>query len=170
MLHPVDVKECSHLYKMNFLSAEEMVKNLSILLDNDIESYEGEVVTLPSEEDIMEILAEKEDIHTVMTAACPMFTHLQPLAVIWDTDDGIRYWSIGFFLNDIDDTAIRVDHLVRKGNSSQNVDWVRSETDDIQEVLTDYQLLPCDVNRDWVDLNSRLPRYHVKNTKDRESF
>ena len=55
---------------------------------------------------------------------------------------------------------------MRKGNSSQNVDWVRPKIDDIQEVLTDHQVLPLDVNGDWVDLNSRLPRYHVKNVKD----
>ena len=59
MLHPVDVRERSHLYKMNYLSIEEMVENLSILLGNGVESYEGEVVSLPSEED-MNILADKE--------------------------------------------------------------------------------------------------------------
>ena len=38
MLHPVDVKERNHLYKMNYLSAEEMVENLSILLDNEVKT------------------------------------------------------------------------------------------------------------------------------------
>ena len=40
ILHPVDVLERSHLYRMNFLSIKEIVENLSIL-DNDAESYEG---------------------------------------------------------------------------------------------------------------------------------
>ena len=44
ILHPVDVKERNYLYKMNYLSAEEMVENQSILLDNDIESYACEDV------------------------------------------------------------------------------------------------------------------------------
>ena len=128
-------------------------------------------ITLPREEDIMEILPEKSNVQiarrrTTTTATSRVFTHLQSLTVVWDTNDEIRYWSIGFFLSDIDDTTIRVDHLVRKGNSSQNLDWVRPEIDDIQEVLTDHQVLPLDVNGDGVDLNSRLPRYHVGNVKD----
>ena len=72
----------------------------------------------------------------------PVFTHLQPLAVVWDANDGKRYWSIGFVLNEIDEITIRVDHLLRTGNTSQNVDWVRPEHDDIQEVKTDYQVIP----------------------------
>ena len=62
--------------------------------------------------------------------------------------------------------TIRVDHLLRKGNTSQNVGWVRPEHDDIQEVKTDYQVIPCNVNGDWVDLNSRVPKFKVNNTKE----
>ena len=172
MLHPVDAKERNHLYKMNFLIPEEMVENLCILLDNDIESNEGEVVTLPSEEDIMEILSGRTPTVATTPAADdndnPVFTHLQPLAVVWDANDGKRYWSIGFFLNEIDEITIRVDHLLRKGNTSQNGVWVRPEHDDIQEVKTDYQVIPCNVNGDWIDLNSRVPKFKVNNTKEIE--
>ena len=64
---------------MNFLSIKEIVENLSILLDNDAESYEEEVVSLPSEEDIMDILTEKESIVVPPTTTnSPMFTYLQP--------------------------------------------------------------------------------------------
>ena len=77
-----------------------MVENLCILLDNDIESNEGEVETLPSEEDIMEILSGSTPTVATTPAADDndnaVFTHLQPLAVVWDANDGKRYWSIGF--------------------------------------------------------------------------
>ena len=94
MLHPLDVKERNLLYKMNYLSAEEIVENLSILLDNDIESNGGEDVTLPSEENIMEILSEKSNVQiarrrTTTTSTSRVLTHLQPLAVVWDTNDEI---------------------------------------------------------------------------------
>ena len=152
---------------MNFLSIKEIVENLSILLDNDAESYEEEVVSLPSEEDIMDILTEKESVVVPPTTTnSPMFTHLQPLAVIWDDKNGKRYWSIGFFLNEVDDATICVDHLERKGNGSQNVDWVRPDSDDIQQVVTDFQVIPSDVEGDWDDLQSRPIRYHVKNAQN----
>ena len=49
------------------------------------------------------------------------------------------------FSSEIDDTTNCVDHLLRKGNRTQNIDWVRPECDDIQEVITDYQVIPCNV-------------------------
>ena len=71
----------------------------------------------------------------------------------------MRYWSIGFFLNE-------VDHFERKGNGSQNVDCVRPDSDDIQQVVTDFQVIPSDVEGDWDDLQSRQIRYHVKNAQN----
>ena len=126
---------------MSFLSIKEIVENLSILLDNDAESYEGEVVSLPSEEDIMDILTEKESVVVPPTTTnSPMFT------------------------NEVDAT-ICANHLERKGNGSQNVDWVRPD-DDIQKVVTDFQVIPSNVEGHWVDLQSRQLRYHVKNTQN----
>ena len=43
-----------------------------------------------------------------------------------------------------------VDHLERKGNVSENVDWVRPDSDDIQ-VVTDFQVIPSDAEGDRVD-------------------
>ena len=100
MLHPVDTKERSHLYKMNFLSAEEMVEYLPILLDNDVDSNEGETITLPSEEDIMEILSGKTPTVATTPSAddnSPVFSHRQPSTVAWDANDEYVTGALDFF-------------------------------------------------------------------------
>ena len=162
MIHPMDVKERSHLYKMNFLSLEEIIENLSILLNEDSEDENEADVDLPSEEDMMEILlAANTKVSRVNEEEQSCFKYLQPLAVLWDGNDNKRYWCIGFFLNEIDDITIRVDHLTQKQLCD---DWIRPEQDDIQEVLAEYQVLPCTVDGEWINLNSRVPKFRVKNT------
>ena len=42
LLHPADAKERPHLYKMNYLTIEKLIENLSILLDNDITTTKGQ--------------------------------------------------------------------------------------------------------------------------------
>ena len=46
MLHPLDAKERSFLYKMNFLSVEQLAENISILLDDCVATNEGEEVVM----------------------------------------------------------------------------------------------------------------------------
>ena len=58
MLHPNDVRERGHLHKMNYLTNEELAENLTILLDTEIDSNEGELVYFPCVEEIIEILTE----------------------------------------------------------------------------------------------------------------
>ena len=95
MLHPNDVHERGHLYKMNYLTNEEMAENLTILLDTEIDSNEGELVYFPCEEEIMEILTERRNDVPMWLRS--RYSPQQPLAVVWDSDSGNRFWSVGFF-------------------------------------------------------------------------
>ena len=61
MLHPNDVRERGHLYKMNYLTSEEFAENLAILLYTEIDSNEGEIVSFPCGKEIMEILTERRN-------------------------------------------------------------------------------------------------------------
>ena len=36
--HPVDARERSHLYRMNQITATEMVENIAILLDSEVDN------------------------------------------------------------------------------------------------------------------------------------
>ena len=65
MLHPNDVRERGYLYKMIYLINEVLAENLTILLDTEIDSNEGELVYFPCEEEIIEILTEvRNDVPT----------------------------------------------------------------------------------------------------------
>ena len=80
---------------MNYLTNEEMADNLTILLDTEIDSNEGELVYFPCEEEIMEILTERRNDVPMWLRS--RYSPQQPLAVVWDSDSGNRFWSVVFF-------------------------------------------------------------------------
>ena len=65
---------------------------------------------------IVEILLEKP-------AMCdnsllkPVYESHQPVAVVWDSAKG-RDWFVSFYIDENDDTTIRVDHLEPKSNDN----------------------------------------------------
>ena len=99
MLQPNDVPEQGYLYKMIYFINEGLPENLTILLDTEIDSNEGELVYFPCEEEIIEILTEvRNDVPTWLKSR---FLPQQPVPVVW---------CLGFFLY-IDEKYIRVEHL-----------------------------------------------------------
>ena len=91
---------------MNYLTIEELIENLSILLDNEDSSADGqEDCLLPNEDEINEILQRCDNTEV----AC--FQLQQPLSVAWNNEDGSRFWCVGMFQGDTEDNCIMVDHL-----------------------------------------------------------
>ena len=64
-LHSFDVKERSHLYKINFLSAEEFAENLLILFDTSSDGEVGEDIHLPTEDEIFELFTRNDDVEHI---------------------------------------------------------------------------------------------------------
>ena len=157
LLHPVDARERSHLYKMNFLSGQELVENLIILLDHEISTDEGEIVCFPTEEEIMHILKETQTKNPIPQSR---FVPQQPVAVVWYIDDDRSYWCLGFFLDQIDKSTCRVDHL----ESKDKVNWYHPAIDDIQ-VVNYTQILPCNVDGEW-NFVRRQSAYIIKNIQE----
>ena len=149
MLHPFDARERSHLYKMNFISVEELAENLMILLDISGTSETGdELVHFLSEDEIYNMITSKdqvpnEDPAAEQDASKRCFKPQEALAVIWDDSDECRYWSIGFFVSEEGDDWIKVDHLKPRNQRRFN-EWIRPESDDCQ-IVNPVQLLPLDV-------------------------
>ena len=166
LLHPVDAKERPHLYKMNELTCEQLTENITILLDSTIDATEEEVL-FPNEDDIMEILNEKSnDVLVENTAG---FQPQQPLAVIWNNDDGSTYWAVGFFMCDVEDEFIKVDHLeLKAGHRNDKMKWIRPLNDDIQ-IVNPIQVLPCEVSGEWDFKSARQPVYILNNVDVIES-
>ena len=166
LLHPVDAKERPHLYKMNELTCEQLTENITILLDSTIDATEEEVL-FPNEDDIMEILNEKSnDVLVENTAG---FQPQQPLAVIWNNDDGSTYWAVGFFMCDVEDEFIKVDHLeLKAGHRNDKMKWIRPLNDDMQ-IVNPIQILPCEVSGEWDFKSARQPVYILNNVDVIES-
>ena len=100
---------------MNFLTAEELTENLIILLDVSQRGGVGEDVQFPTEEEIYEVLSDNvsqiEVIDEDVNKDDKSFKPLEALGVVWDEAEGQRYWCIGFYIRDIAEDEIQVDHL-----------------------------------------------------------
>ena len=165
ILHPVDAKERSHLYYcMNEMEAKDLIENLVILLDNVVDSSDGEIACMPNEEETLNfLLAPAESMPCVQNNTT--YKSQQPLAIVWHTEHDDTEWYLGFFLDTIDNKTIRVDHLE---SSKNKVNWIQPAMDDIQEVKAD-QILSIEVKGDW-DFTKKQCAYRVNNYEDIDSM
>ena len=153
---------------MNFVSTEELVANLNILLDIFQNTDAGEDVQFPMEEEMYELICKMDDssIDKVENAVSNddkrSYEPLEPLAVIWDEADR-RYWCIGFYIRDLNEDEIQVDHL-KCNRKEKFVEWVRPEQDDVQSVHI-IQLLSVKVDGTWYFHNQTQPVCRVNNVK-----
>ena len=95
----------AHLYKMNFLSAEQLAENLSILLDDGIATgEEDEVILFPNEEEVMQLLKQGtlEDTSNNISNE-PQFMPQQPVAAIYSI---YGTWNVGIGVGPLDSSLI----------------------------------------------------------------
>lgn len=165
--HQRDAEVRKDMYKVNRLSVEQMVENLTILFSEDPEA--DEAVVFPGEDEIMDILtanAEKDNATTgeidVTQDASTLvdLEPMQPVAVVWDVRNK-KKWYVGFYLDKNDDETFRIDHLERV-NGRENKIWQRpSGRDDIQHA-DEIQILPMNVLGTW-DLSTDRPSFILSN-------
>ena len=132
LLHPEDAKDRPDLYKPNFLNDDQLLENITILLENPNEITAGGKVDFHSSEEIMEILKTGDQPQqaegfrqpqmaeqTSQLQQAEEFSIQQPLAVVWDDNDESRPWFIGFYIGESANNLneITVDHLVRKNSN-----------------------------------------------------
>ena len=151
---------------MNFLSVEELIENLTILLDITQSDEIGEDIHFPREEEMYELLTKDNQYVSVLKEADRSCWLDEPVAIIWDTADDQRYWCIGFYIWNITDEEIQVDHLTCKGRGNYGK-WMRQDADDAQ-VVHIVQVLPVQVIGEW-DLSKRRSIYYVENVKNIEN-
>ena len=78
----------------------------------------GEDIHFPTEEEMYELLTKDNQDVSVLKEADRSFRQDEPVAVIWDTADDQCYWCIGFYIQNITDEEIQVDHLTSKGQGN----------------------------------------------------
>ena len=168
-LHPFDAQERSYLYKMNFLTVEELTENLIILLDVTNNDAGTDIIHFPSEDEIYEQItsrsseSDREESSTAVSDDKEDgFQYQEPLAVVWDHNQGERYWCLGFYVGKIDEDSIKVDHLESKKKEFRK--WTRGKSDDIQ-VVNLIQVLPIKVVGDW-NFSERQPVFVIENADE----
>ena len=99
---------------MNFLTPEQMIENLTILLTVPEENENrAKDIIFPSKEEIIDILKENGESfsNTTVTNNSTIYQQ-QPIAVVWDQVEGSRYWCTAFYLGTSDlEECIIVDNL-----------------------------------------------------------
>ena len=102
------------------MSNEELLTNLCILLESVDELDDApQNVNFPLNEEILNKLLEVNVQNTETnisneTSFVSSLVTQQPLAVVWDDNDGRRFWSIGFYMGRSETSEIVVDHLESK--------------------------------------------------------
>ena len=164
--HPRDADIRRELYKVNKLTIDEMVENLTVILCED--RGVDEAVVFPCEDEVMEILRGKTTpngntiVEETMSADGLPFKPNETLAVIWDRRK-VRRWYIGFYIDTNGDETFRVDHLDRAGAGDKY--WKRpTGYDDIQDT-SEEQVVPVDVRGEW-DFTAEKPRFIVFNDSE----
>ena len=100
-LHQRDAEVRSNLYKVNRLTVQDLIENLTILLSEDPDADES--VIFPCEDEIMDLINGSSNSnptdHKETTKSLPVSALKvnQPVAVVWDMKRK-KQWFIGFFL------------------------------------------------------------------------
>ena len=122
---------------MQALRTEQIIENLTILFTvSDVSGDRLQDVLFLSEEEIISILTDSRQNIPEDVANTVQFKKGQPLALVWDQDNGERYWCISFYLgvSHIEDYVI-VDYLLQCFiKMEKNNEWFRSTIDDKQHI------------------------------------
>ena len=147
------------LYRLNGISFQEMLENLTILLENvDDCGSTATTANLPTNSDVLKALTQHTNCETTSVVAVENeFTKVnQMCAVLWQENDGYQ-WYLGYIKEVTSDGTLMVDHLTRTLKTCHSK-WKYPSREDIQEVSPE-QIMKCRVEGDWdlqADTRKRL--------------
>ena len=146
------------LYRINGISFEDMLENLTILLDDDGCCPTASTANLPTNSDVVSLL--KTPMDQVATSETSEAKVNDMRVVVWQEDNGYE-WYLGY-IKDIENGKYSVDHLARVLKNSDS-NWKYPSHDDIQLADSD-QIVKCTVDGEWDMLaNARKRIFTVKN-------
>ena len=156
-MQPNDHRLRPHLYKVNKMSTDSLLQNLTILLTNEGSDESCSTVDFPTEQEMIDSISSIETSVTETQDDCEMnFHYLQPLAVVWGEENeepSASKWYLGFFISGTSQKGcIMVDHL-----SGAESEWVRPRREEVLEVYLD-QIIPVSIRGDWVIVNAGTDR------------
>ena len=149
------------LYRVNGISYEDMLENLTILLDEEENSSIIPISSLPTISDVLKALASSSD--TVPNQQTSMETTVNDMvAVIWQSKEGTFEWYLGYVKKQVNGNLI-IDHLHRCIKNSHSK-WKYPEKEDIQ-MVEPAQIITCKIIGEWDLSTTRKRNYILDNIK-----
>ena len=149
------------LYKINSLSLDEKLENLSVLLSDDsTNDCTATIADLPTNEQVFNTLTLTSNIDTgTTTPPCDLMDN-ELCVVVWLSND--KYiWHLAYMKES--DEKVLVDHLYPVDNKSTKY-WKYPTHPEVCSVFR-YQILDLQVEGEWSLLGSRLQKYTLFNDK-----
>ena len=136
------------LYRLNGISFQEMLENLTILLQNvDDCGSTATTANLPTNSDVLKALAKHNCETTFVPAVEDEFTKVnQMCAVLWQEDGGYQ-WYLGYVKEVSQNGQLLVDHLARVSSDSK---WKYPSHEDVHvQEMDPEQIVPCEIKGKW---------------------
>jgi hypothetical protein len=131
-----------HLYRVNGIPFEEMLENLTILLENaDDSSSTATTANLPTNGDVMKALQNPTG-PTIRDVICVN----DMCVVVWQEEDCGYQWYLGY-IKEVTSGKLLIDHLARALKKSDSK-WKYPSQEDIHQADPE-QIVKCNVEGDW---------------------
>lgn len=154
--HKADKIARKDLYRLNGISYEEMLENLTVLLTGDHHVGTSTIANLPTNKDFMKSLGSMDIVMKESDLNCRLKVN-NLCVVAWVNTKSVYEWFIGY-IKDIDDNECYIiDHLHRVLNDS-NAKWKYPSRGDVQVVQLS-QIVDCDVIGQW-DISPDCSKRH----------
>ena len=166
--HKADKIARKQLFRINGITYEEMLENLSILLDDEGQVSTSTIANLPTNKDVMHSLLavenETEAKEGTISKARSNVQLNELCVVVWQNCDAKYEWYIGYVKSVDDNGMYKVDHLHRVLDSS-HTKWKYPSREDVQTVEPE-QIVKCDIKGQWdYSPDSRKKLFSVTNVK-----
>ena len=163
--HKAEKIACKQLFRINGISFEEMLENLSILLDDDASTSTSTIANLPTNEDALLSLKAPDNDVTMMEDTVPPVVGINEMCVVvWQNCDSKYDWYIGYVKSLDKNGMYSIDHLHRLLDGSHSK-WKYPSREDVQLVESD-QIIKCDIHGQWdYSADSRKRLFTVTNVK-----
>ena len=144
--HKADKIARKHLFRINGVSFEDMLENISILLDDDASTSTSTIANLPTNKDaLLALKTPNNDVTMLENAASPVVGVNEMCVVVWKNCDSEYEWFIGYVKSlDKKKGIYNIDHLHRVTNGSHSK-WKYPSKADLQPVEPE-QIMKCDID------------------------
>ena len=157
--HKADKIANKELFRLNRISFEEMLENLTILLDDDGCGGTATTANLPTNADVMRAI-KNQSPSTINESSTAKVNDMY--VVVWQEDNDYQ-WYLGY-VKKIDDGKLSVDHLARKLKESDSK-WKYPSQEDIH-LADPAQIVKCNIEGEWdLTADSRKRLFTVTNLK-----